>query len=394
MKGLTSLSVTLVLLFAGSAFADYGYDTSNTYAWGDSDETWGPEYSWVDASSGSEWSYGSFVDDGYWAIITPFDISFYGNYYPEGSNFYVGSNGNMGFNSSGMTSYGNTDLPNSWTPNDQMAVYWHDLQAFSTYNCHCYSYVSGTAPDRFWVISWDPWLDLWGASNTIQFQSIIYENDGSFDNMIMLQYEDTTSDYSSSDHGLSSTAGIENSDGTEGHAYCYNEGNLYEDLAVVYVGVDGLYPNPFDLLLPADGSTIQVPDGKGTTSEAASLGGGQDHVGYKGSVDVTFEWENNGLVMMEDSWEMVEFELLIDDDPGFGSPDYDIPGITGENPSYMQTISVTEDTTFYWRVIASFIAFDGDFSTTCNDDFSFTLDVTPYVNVQPASLGVIRAMFE
>jgi len=387
MKALTSLLVALVLLFAGSAFADYGYDTSNTYAWADSDETWGPEYSWVDASSGTDLGIG---DDSYFTTTIPFDIDFYGNSYSSGTSFYVGTNGMMGFSSTGMNSLSNQDLPSTSTPNNLMAVYWDDMRGYT--GDHLWSYVSGSSPNRQWVISYDPWHNYGVSSYAVQFQAIIFENDGSYDNMIEFQYEDTTANHD--DHGFSATAGIENSGGTEGHSYCYNSGNLVEGLAVVYVGVDGLYPNPFDLLSPADGSTIQVPGGKGTTSEAASLGGGQDPVGYKGSVDVTFEWENNDLVMMEDAWEMVEFELLIDDDPGFGSPDYDITGITGEDPSETVNITVTEDTTFYWRVIASFVGFDGDFTTQCNDDFSFNLDVSPYVTIQPTSLGHIKAIFE
>ncbi len=387
MKALTSLLVALVLLFAGSAFADYGYDTSNTYAWMDTDETFCPSYSWIDASSGTDLGIG---DDTYFTTTTPFDIDFYGNSYSSGTSFYVGTNGMMGFSSTGMYSLSNQDLPSTSTPNNLMAVYWDDMRGYS--GDHLWSYVGGSSPNRWWVISYDPWHNYGASSYAVQFQVVIFENDGSFDNIIVFQYEDTTASHD--DHGASATAGIENSSGTEGHSYCYNQGNLDESLAVAYIGVDGLYPNPFDLLSPADGSTIQVPGGIGTTSEAVSLGGGQDPVGYKGSVDVTFEWENNGLVLGWDFWDRVEFELLIDDDPAFGSPEYDIPGITGEFPSYMQTITVTEDTTFYWRVIASFIAFDGDYSTTCNDDFHLYLDVSPYVTIQPTSLGHIKAIFE
>lgn len=391
MKALTFVCLALVI-FAGSAFADYGYDTSNTYAWADGDEVFMPEYAWVDASSGTDLGIG---DDSYFTTTTPFDIDFYGNSYSSGTSFYVGTNGMMGFSSTGMYSLSNQYLPSTSTPNNLMAVYWDDMRGYS--GDHLWSYVSGSSPNRQWVISYDPWHNYGASSYSVQFQAIIYENDGSFENMIMFQYEDTTAYHD--DHGASATAGIENSGGTEGHSYCYNGGNLVEGLNVVYIGVDGLYPNPFDLFSPADGSTFNVPT-KGDTGSATMTRSGNlttskvSTTGTKGDIDITFEWDNNGMVVWEAPWSLVEFELLIDDDPAFGSPEYDIPGITGEFPSYMQTISVTEDTTFYWRVIATFIGFDDDYSTTCNDDFHFFLDVSPYVTIQPTSLGHIKAIFE
>jgi hypothetical protein len=382
MKALTLISIPLFLLFAVSAFAGYGYDTSGTYVWADNNETWGPPYSWVDASAGTNLGIG---DDTYYSVSTPFAISYYGVNYAAGTNFYVGTNGMMGFDSTDMYSLSPQHLPNSTTPNNLMAIYWDDMIGFS--GDHLYSYVSGSAPDRTWVISYDPWHKYYISGNAIQFQVQIMENDGSFDNLICYQYKDTTAG-DSSDHGASESAGIENAGGTQGHSYCYYQTNLVENLAVVYVGVDGVVPNPFSLLTPADGSTILVPPKKGTggiTTGAAS---------DKGSVDVTFTWENNGIVMNDTAYGMLQYELLIDDNADFSSPEYDITDIAGvENPSQTVTITVTEDTVYYWRVIATSPYWDVG-SVQCDVDFGFTLDFPPYNNIQPTSLGKVKAMYE
>jgi hypothetical protein len=383
MKALTFISIPLFLLFAVSAFANYGTDTSGTYAWADSNESWGPSYNWIDASGGTNLGIG---DDSYYTTSTPFAISYYGVNHASGSSYYVGTNGMMSWSSAGMTSLSPTNLPNAATPNDMIAVYWDDQIGFS--GDHLYSYVSGSAPDRIWVISYDPWHKYYISGNPLQFQVLIFENDGSFDNLILLQYKDTTAG-DSSDHGAGETAGIENSNGTQGHAYCYYSGNLTENKAVAYVGMGGLVANSFALLTPANGSTILVPPKKGTGGVTV---GAADS---KGSVDVTFTWENNGVKMDDTKYSMVQYELLIDDDPGFGSPDYDITGIAGvQNPSQTVTITVSGDTTFYWRVIASNPYFSQVDDVQCDADFSFNLDNPPYTNILPSSVGKVRAIFE
>jgi hypothetical protein len=221
----------------------------------------------------------------------------------------------------------------------------------------------------------------------VQFQVQIFENDGSYDNLIMLQYKDTTSGLD--DHGAAAAAGIENSDGTQGHAYCYWDGVLMENLCVAYVGIEGVIPNSFALLTPDDGSTILVPRKKGTVGIAKGDADG------KGNVDVTFTWENNGIVVNDTGYEMVKYELLIDNNSDFSSPEYDIADIAGvENPSQLVTITVSADTTFYWRVIASNAIWDEVDEVQCDADFHFNLDVTPYTNIQPSSLGKVKAMFE
>jgi hypothetical protein len=129
-----------------------------------------------------------------------------------------------------------------------------------------------------------------------------------------------------------------------------------------------------------------VPPKKDSASIAKSNAEG------KGSVDVTFTWENNGIPMDSEDYGMVQYELFIDDDPAFGSPDYDIGDIVGvENPSQLVTITVSADTTLYWRVIA-YSAYWDYLETPCDADFSFNLDVGS--NIQSSSLGKVKAMFE
>jgi hypothetical protein len=382
MKALAFFTIPLILLFAIYAFADYGTDTSGTYAWANSNETFGPAYNWLDASAGTNLGTG---DDSYFTVSTPFAISFYGTNHAAGSNFYVGTNGMMGFDSNNMSTLSPQQLPNTATPNNLVALYWEDLIGFS--GDHLYSYVTGSSPNRTWILSYDPWHIYYVTGNQVQFQVQILENDGSFDNLILLEYKDTTS--GQDDHGAAASAGIENSNGTQGHSYCYYNSNLVENLAVAYVGIGGLAANPFSLLTPADGSTILVPPKKGTGGVTTGAANG------KGSVDVTFTWENNGVVCGAPAYDLVQYELLIDDNADFSSPEYDITGIVGvEYPSQMVTLTVTEDTTYYWQVIASNPYWDQVDSVQCDVDFGFNLDNPPYNNIQPTSLGKVKAMFE
>jgi hypothetical protein len=136
----------------------------------------------------------------------------------------------------------------------------------------------------------------------------------------------------------------------------------------------------FYLEEPDDGDVIEVSGARGETPEHGALSGNlslSPGSGGRTGVDVTFEWEE--VVRAE------SYELIVDDNDDFSSPEVDVTGIT--DPEYTYTFDVTDDATYYWYVICN--APDGDFDSA--DVFSFEFDYN--TNVAPASLGQIKAGF-
>jgi hypothetical protein len=137
----------------------------------------------------------------------------------------------------------------------------------------------------------------------------------------------------------------------------------------------------FDLNEPDDGDVIDVTGPRSGGGEAVRPATGNTLVvaaddGRTG-VDVTFEWEE---VVRANS-----YELLVDDNDDFSSPEVNETGIT--DTEYTHTFDVTDDVTYYWYVICN--APDSDFDSA--DVFSFEFDYN--TNLTPASLGSIKAGF-
>jgi hypothetical protein len=136
----------------------------------------------------------------------------------------------------------------------------------------------------------------------------------------------------------------------------------------------------FKLEEPDDGDVIEVTGPRGETPEHGALSGNlslSPGSGGRTGVDVTFEWEE--VVRAE------SYELIVDDNDDFSSPEVDVTGIT--DPEYTYTFDVTDDATYYWYVICN--APESDFDS--KDTFSFSFDYN--TNVAPASLGQIKAGF-
>jgi hypothetical protein len=164
-----------------------------------------------------------------------------------------------------------------------------------------------------------------------------------------------------------------------------------DDICVDNVTQWGPAPGEFALLTPEDGETIYVFDGKWEGSRYAaktlSVGGNKnlaaatlnDRTEDPVDVDVEFTWEESEFAE--------EYQLTVDDDDDFSSPEVDVTGITEE--SYTETFTVTESITYYWRVIASY---EEGGETVCDEDFSFEFDYNN-VNVAPVSLGHTKSAF-
>jgi len=152
------------------------------------------------------------------ALVTlPFTFKFYGDYKTE---IRIGSNGYVTFGTYG-TDLGNDCIPDTNNPNDIIPVFWDDLNPSN--GGEVYHYTDGTSPDRRFFVQWHQ-VPAYSNSGSHTFQVILHETT----NDIELRYGVLTGDTHS--NGDEATAGIENSDGTQGiQASCDTAGNLVED---------------------------------------------------------------------------------------------------------------------------------------------------------------------
>jgi subtilisin family serine protease len=149
------------------------------------------------------------------AQALPFPFKFYGEWYTV---LYVGANGLLGFEPSGLAKYSNGDLPSALSPEAMICPYWDDLDppAGGTISIG----TVGTSPNRKVVVSWvgvPHYGDPGGTTNGLVFQTVLEESS----NDIVLQYQEIRpgTTYGS---GISATIGIENQTGELAAKYSFN----------------------------------------------------------------------------------------------------------------------------------------------------------------------------
>lgn len=171
------------------------------YTWDDT-----AAYEWVDTAGAVSVP----LRDDDWA--GPFDIGFTFRFYGEShSQFYLDSNGYIGFDSTQTESYyGNSRLPLPHRPNNIIAPFWDDLDP-SQGGAVRYRTL-GKSPSRYLVVEWNS-VPLYGTSDEQSFQLILYESN----NSIKFQYPATRQ--GAGGDLRYATPGIENGDGTIGLEY-------------------------------------------------------------------------------------------------------------------------------------------------------------------------------
>ncbi len=190
------------------------------YEWTDNDEPDGPVYDWIDISSigteiisNGDLTYGS-QDDGYKEISLPFVFYFYGE---AKETIKISSNGYLTFGNDG-TYAGNVLIPDSNEPNDLIAPFLEDLDPSA--GGHIY-YYNDLVNNRF-IVQYQEVLRQGVPSRVHTFQVILSEN-----SEILFQYEDMIEPYWG-------TAGIENSDGSDGLQVSYHSYYIHNELAVKF----------------------------------------------------------------------------------------------------------------------------------------------------------------
>jgi len=157
--------------------------------------------------------YSGYVND---EVYGPYNIGFnftyFGNTY---SQFYVSSNGLVSFGE-GSAGEVNVAIPNSELPNNYIAGFWDDL-AISYTGKILYTSI-GAAPNRKLIIQFVN-MDFYNIPSAFgTFLVILYEGS----NKIQVQYRLLLDYTSTRAHGGTATIGLENSDGTAGVQYSYN----------------------------------------------------------------------------------------------------------------------------------------------------------------------------
>jgi len=183
----------------------------------------GAGYGWQDATSGNEVIFQGNVDDNYAGPIDiGFSFKFYENTY---SKVYISTNGLLTFGSGG--SYARNEyIPHVTAPNNVIAPLWDDLalqvESVPTVG-KIYYKLSGSSPNRIFVVQWQDVILRVGEGGTLTFQALLYENGD-----IKFQYQTLNGSTGEA------TIGIEDADGIDGLLFAYNSAGPSEGQAILF----------------------------------------------------------------------------------------------------------------------------------------------------------------
>jgi hypothetical protein len=216
MKKITSLLVAFVLGINFMPAQTSGGPDTYGYIWRDSNDPSGPAYNWIDILPLPGVSEVRFLADdntkGSFPIGFPFHFYWY-----DVSQFWVGSNGYIGF-TSGQISHPFPMIPSTTLPQNYLAVMESDLIFDIGNPAKCWRWTNAAADTC--IVSfidvpfWDPGSPAWVGDNT--FQVIL----SSVDSSITYQYQTQTG----APANLVSycSIGIENNSGNIGLQHSYN----------------------------------------------------------------------------------------------------------------------------------------------------------------------------
>jgi hypothetical protein len=299
-----------------------GGPDSYGYYFTDSTEAGGPTYSWVEINgSGTATGLG---DDNYTGLIPlGFTFNYYGTDY---TSVYIMSNGWLSFVDQNAW-YQEQDFPYNDACVAPISALSTDLDPGD--GGEVYYQMLGTAPNRTFIVEWDSVPHhVFGGSNT--FEIILYEGS----NEIIFQYSSLTY--------TNVNIGIEDQSQTIGLTYPDAPSN---GLAILFYTNHA--PDIPTLDSPSDGATDVVL-----------------------TPDLAFYYYD------PDDDDCTGFDIVVDDDPGFGSPEID-DSVAGTWPSdsiitYSVTTPLAPGTQYYWMVNV----YDGtDWSGWSDGSWDFTTGI-------------------
>lgn len=186
------------------------------YVWIDSDEEGGPKFNYIDISTTGSPIWGLSDDN----IVGPFNIGFEFSYYGENkAQFWVNSNGAVGFTSTKIT-LGNTSIPtNSFTYKDFIAWFWDDMNFRTGVSQVFYQ----TFPDKT-IIQFKKYERFDQPGYPIDAEVILFRN-----GKILIMFDNIAAGVKLN----SCTVGIQSSNPGVGLQVAYNTTYLHDDLAIL-----------------------------------------------------------------------------------------------------------------------------------------------------------------
>ncbi len=216
--------------------------------WVDSDDPNGPEYNWIDISATGT-AVSGLSDDNF---VGPFPIGFTFLHYGTGyTNFYVGSNGLIGFGpTADLSTLTNVSIPSTATPNNIIAWFWDDLNINdedSPGGRVLYEVVNGELVISF--LNYPEYESGVNPGEVITAQVILSPNGN-----VKIQYQSIAQGVDIA----GCTVGMENSGGTIGLMATFNANYLHNQMAI-YMGAQA----PTWMEISSAGGTI-APHSNGT----------------------------------------------------------------------------------------------------------------------------------
>ncbi|MBG0569014.1 carboxypeptidase regulatory-like domain-containing protein [Actinoplanes sp. NEAU-A11] len=200
-------------------------------------------------------------DDEMWQATAPFPIKLYGE---STTKPWISSNGFLTLSPEGATSPDRTPIPyeaEDGTPNAAIYPFWGDWVVDSS--AAIATKVSGTAPNRQWLVEWRNVAWYGNDGVRVSFEAIFDEDGG-----ITFAYDGI--DDNPIERGAEATVGIENPGGTVAFQYLYSADLLTDGSGVHYTprGFETGYINGRVTCAgePVDSATVAVTGQSTTTS--------------------------------------------------------------------------------------------------------------------------------
>ncbi|MCP2328374.1 subtilisin family serine protease [Hamadaea flava] len=176
-------------------------------------------------ATASEWVPGTDLlaltgDQALTTIATPFPFPLYGRTY---TTVTVTTNGFLTFDRAVYSST-NRPIPSTAYPNAGLYPFWDDLVVDSA--AGIYTTVVGTAPNRRFVVEWRN-ATFYGLPGRVTFEAVLSEN-----GRVQFGYQSLSAETQA--HGASASIGVEDSTGTVGLQYAYNEVALEPGATLVF----------------------------------------------------------------------------------------------------------------------------------------------------------------
>jgi len=179
--------------------------------------------SFVDISTTGSDS-GVHTDDAGAQVPIGFDFEFYNQVY---NSLWASSNGYLTFDSTDITDYSNSAIPDTTLPNSLIAPFWDDLDLGS--GGTIFYETTGVAPNRQFIVMYDQVPLYSDGGSSLTFEVILSESDKS----MAFIYNSLQNGTGLFVDGRSASVGLENTDGMAGVLYSYNGQRALRDGLVV-----------------------------------------------------------------------------------------------------------------------------------------------------------------